>query len=142
MNKLLLLRIFAAFVCLYCLSLGALLNGPVAGVEWALANLLNYEMPADSPLPFAARLVGAYMAFFGASMGLVAWQPQRHRALLSLAAGFLILRLVQRLLTFDSLNQLFGLEQGDNLTYLLTLAAMAGLCLYFRIELQRQPASA
>jgi hypothetical protein len=131
------LRIVTGVVCLYCVGMGLGLNGSQSMVAGMAERFLGYDLPEGSPLIFAARMIGVYMAFFGVTMGLVAWRPVQNRALLSAGAVLLVVRVVQRLATFDELQQTFGLTPGRNLAYVITVAVLAVLLLAFRILLVR-----
>lgn len=132
------LRILTGMICLYCVTLGLCLNGPPEMVSGIAARFLDYEIPGDTPLIFAAKMIGVYMAFFGVTMGLVAWRPVQNRALLTVGASLLLFRAVQRMLYFEDLQAAIGLTSGKNLGYVLTVAVLAVLLLLFRILLYRE----
>lgn len=137
MKKHISLRIIAGIVCLYCVVLGLCLNGSEALVADLLRKFLDYELPENSTLIFAARMVGLYMGFFGLCMGLVAWNPVRNRALLSVAAILLVLRAIQRLAFRGDLENAFGISPEKNWIYVITVLLLAGLFIIFRFVLYR-----
>lgn len=141
MKNQLLLRLVSGIICAYCIILGICLNGGEAVVSKLALQFLEYEIPAGSPLVFAAAMTGAYMGFFGLCMGLVAWRPVQHRALLSVAVALLLFRALQRILNFQTLQETFGLSSGKNTAYVLTVVGLAVLLLFFRIRLFREMTS-
>jgi hypothetical protein len=138
MKNHLLLRIVATVICLYSVGLGVCMNGPASLVGALTTSFLDYPLPKDSTLLFAARMIGVYMGFFGVTMGLVAWNPVRHRSLLTAATILLVLRVIQRLAHLDELQVAFGLSAQKNASYVATLVTFAVILLAFRIGLHRE----
>lgn len=136
MKNHLVVRLLTGFVCVYCVILGLCLNGPDVMVRSLASGLLDYDMPEGSNLVFAARLIGVYMAFFGVTMGLVAWRPVQYRVLLTAGAGLLVLRALQRIFWFSELHTAFGTSAQKNWTYVITIVVLAALMLTFRLLLQ------
>lgn len=137
MKKHLILRVLAGIVGIYCILLGLCLNGPHTMIAGLATGFLDYELPEDSSLVFAARMIGVYMGFFGVTMGLVAWNPIRNRALLTVAVVLLVLRAIQRLVYFDELRVAFGISTQKNWGYVTTMVVLAALFLVFRLVLLR-----
>ncbi len=130
-----LLRMVTGIICVYCLILGLCLNSSETVIQGLAVRLLDYELQEEPVLILAARLIGVYMAFFGMTMGLVAWRPVQNRALLSVASGFLVVRVLQRSLYFNDLQNTFGLTAQKNSLYLGSLFVIALLLLVLRMRI-------
>ena len=134
------LRVVAGIVCVHSVAVGVCLNGPESLVAGMAAAFLDYRSPLEPSTLLAARMLGAYMTFFGLAMGLVAWDPIRHRALLTLAALLLVARAGQRLAHLDELRTVFGISDAKNWSYMATMLIMAAACAVFRIWLLKNSA--
>ena len=129
------LRIVAGILCVHSVVLGICLNGPESVVAALAAAFLDCHSALEPSVILAARMLGAYMGFFGLAMGLVAWNPVRHRALLTLAVVLLVLRALQRFLHMDELQTVFGTSAAKSWLYMGTMLVMAAACAFFRIWL-------
>jgi hypothetical protein len=138
MNGVALLRCVVWFVCLYSIGFGLLLNGPDAWVAVVAERMLNYGQEIDAPLRFTGRMLGAYMMFFGVALGLVAWNPVKNRAVLTVAVLLLLCRILQRLVYAGQLESIFGISSQRNWTYIGILAVFAVAMAAYRVTLHRQ----
>ena len=88
-------------------------------------------MPDSSAL-FLARMLGGYMLCFGVGMGLAAWDPVKNRSILSLGAGLVVLRSIQRIVQADTLQETLGLSSQANWTAIVILLVFAVFLVAFR----------
>lgn len=133
-----LLRAALWFISVYTFALGLLLNGPPSWVAAVGSILLDFDQAIDPPLAFAVRMMGAYMMFFGLAVGLTAWNPHKNRAVLSVAALFLIVRILQRAFYAAELQTTFGITPARNATFIGIMALFTLLLLLSRLLIYRQ----
>ncbi len=131
------LRGLVAFVTVYHLLLGIVLNCPVEVISWVAVNLLGASHLPDATALFPARMLGTYMIVFGLGMALVAWDPVKNRALLSLGAILVIARSLQRIFQADDLQIALGVPPQANWGTIVALLVIAMLLIVFRINLHR-----
>ncbi len=121
----------------YHLLLGIVLNCPVEVISWVAVNLLGASHLPDATALFPARMLGTYMIVFGLGMALVAWDPVKNRALLSLGAILVIARSLQRIFQADDLQIALGVPPQANWGTIVALLVIAMLLIVFRINLHR-----
>lgn len=135
MNRHLYFRGIVWFICIYNIVLGIILNCPESTVVTFTKMVLTYDGVPSVAIMFTAKLLGVYMIFFGAAMGLAAWNPVKNRAILTVGAIFLVLRALQRLIQADHLQAAFGITPQRNWVFLALLLFFAAVVLAFRLRL-------
>lgn len=135
MNKHLFFRVVVWFICIYNVLLGVIFNCPEGTVINFTKMVLSYDGIPGTAMMFTVKLLGVYMIFFGAAMGLAAWNPVKNRAILTVGAIFLVLRALQRLLQADQLQTAFGITPERNGVFIGVLIFFAVVVLIFRIKL-------
>ncbi len=137
-RKYLAFRSVVWFVCCYHVLLGIVLHCPPEWIRWVATHCLGAsQLPPVSAL-FLARMLGAYLIFFGIGMGLAAWNPNKNRALLTLGAILVLFRSVQRIAQADTLQETLGLSAATNWTTIIILWLFAVVLLLFRLQLYRE----
>ena len=137
-KKFLVLRGVVWLVCVYHVLLGVALNSPVSCITWVATHLLGATKMPDASALFLARMLGTYLIVFGIGMGLAAWNPVKNRALLSLGAILVVLRVVQRLVQVGDLQQAIGISTVGNWTTVVVLFAFAAVLAFFRYCVYQQ----
>lgn len=135
------LRFAVWFVCIYCIGFGVLLNGPESWVSFVAKGMINCELDLTPPLRFTGRMLGVYMAFFGVALGLVGWNPQKNRAILSIGVVLLVLRILQRIVFAGQLETIFGITPGRNWAYIAITGVFAVMLLAYRVMLVQEKVS-
>ena len=130
-------RVVVALVCLYHLFLGIVLNSPVDVISWVAINLLGATHLPDATALFPARMLGTYLIVFGLGMGLVAWDPVKNRALLSLGAILVVMRILQRVLQADDLQVALGITSQASWGTVIGLLLIVIVLVVFRLLLLR-----
>lgn len=125
------------FICAYNVLLGIIFNCPEGVVVGFSQMAFSYDTAPGTALLFTARLMGAYMLFFGAAMGLAAYNPVKNRALLTVGAIFLVLRALQRVVQADQLEAAFGTTPERNIIYIAMLTCFAVVVAVFRLKLYK-----
>jgi len=136
-NQFVFFRIVVWAICIYHLTLGILFNCSLETINWALTDILGATKTPDSSTLLLIRMLGGYMIFFGAGMALTAWNPVKNRSFLSLGAGLVVLRSIQRIIQSDDLNQTLGLSSQVNWIAIAILLVFAALLLTFRFALYK-----
>ena len=138
MNKYLFFRAVVWFICIYNVLLGIIFNCPESIVINFTKTVLSYDGTTSTAMMFTVKLLGVYMIFFGAAMGLAAWNPVKNRAILTVGAIFLVLRALQRVLQADQLQTAFGITPERNWMFIGLLVFFAVAVLVFRLKLQAE----
>lgn len=133
MNKLGLLKIVLAVVCLAHLALGAL--GFVAGanaVTEGVAATYGATLTLTPQLQHVLRILGAFMLAIGV-LSAYAWRdPVKHRAIINGIIVLLLLRVAQRLLFAQEVHEAFALSYGRLWGQTAFFGALAALLFFLR----------
>ncbi len=134
-KKFMAFRIIAGVICLYHVALGIVLNCPGDVIQWAVSNCMGATKLPDASSLFVAKMLGAYMIFFGLGMGLVAWNPIKNRSILTIGALLVIFRSIHRIIQADLLMESLGISTQSNWTTIIILIIFSVALLAFRFLL-------
>ncbi len=137
-RKYLVLRGVVWTVCIYHVLLGVALNAPVGLITWVATNVLGATRMPDASALFLARMLGTYLIVFGVAMGVVAFNPIKNRALLTLSAILVVLRAIQRVVQSGDLDQALGISAASNYTTIAILILIAAALAFFRFQIYRE----
>ena len=135
MKKYLFFRGVVWFISIYNVLLGIIFNCPEGIIVSFTKMVLGYDGMPGTAMMFTIRLLGVYMIFFGAAMGLAAWNPVKNRAVLTVGSIFLVLRALQRVVQASQLELAFGITAQRNWIFIAMLMGFAIVVLTFRIKL-------
>jgi len=116
------LRFLLWMICIYHVGFGLLANAPSDLMRRAATVLLGIHLPDDPTLLYVVKPFGIYCIIFGVMMGVAAWNPVKNRALISIGVVLFALRIGQRLLNLDAMQQALGVTPQRNLA---TIAVVA-----------------
>jgi hypothetical protein len=136
-KKYIVLRSVVGLVSLYHVLMGIVLNCPVNVISNIMTHLMGATKMPDASALFPARMLGTYMIVFGIGLGTAAWNPLKNRAMLTVGAILALLRVIQRLLQAQDLNQTLGISSCTNWISILILTLFAATLAFFRITLYR-----
>lgn len=134
-KKFMALRIIAGVICIYHTALGIILNSSVDVISWTLTNCMGATKLPDASALFVAKMLGAYMIFFGVGMGLVAWNPSKNRSILTIGVLLVIFRSIQRIIQADLLLESLGISAQSNCVTIIILIIFAIALIIFRLLL-------
>lgn len=137
-NKHTALRGLLWFICIYHVALGLCANLPPAQVQSVASLVFGLHLPDNPALFQLIKPFGVYVVVFGVMMGVAAWNPVKNRALITIGVILFALRLLQRLLNLDAVEQGFGVTPGRNTATIATVAAFAILLAVLRWKLYRE----
>ncbi len=111
-NSLLAGKALLWFMAAYHFLVGALLivSGE-ASIRFA-SVALGYTIEPDPALGVAGEVLGCYMIAFGLMLALVARDPHRYRSMLLVAAAFVAVRIVQRIVFADKVIEVFAVPEA------------------------------
>jgi hypothetical protein len=135
MNRHVFFRGVVWFICLYNILLGVIFNCPPDVVVSFTKLVFDYDGLPGTALLFTIRLMGVYMVFFGAAMGLAAYNPVKNRAVLTVGSIFLVVRAFQRVFQSAQLETAFGITPQRNWLFIAMLMGFAVVVLAFRLRL-------
>ncbi|MFZ2150233.1 MAG: hypothetical protein WAV15_03700 [Minisyncoccia bacterium] len=81
---------------------------------------------------YLAKFISAYMIVFSIAMALLAWKPVQYRNLVWLPITLFGIRIIQRLVFFDLINETFQTTAARNLQVIIPIAVLLVALLYFR----------
>lgn len=123
-------QITAAIAALYHLTLGlAGLLLRAGTLESTIQTFLGFVPEFTPALAMAVRFAGAYVLAFGVMMGLLALNPRRYRVLCIPALVLFGVRLVNRILLFGQISELYSVSPARNLFGVGSLAVLFVLIL-------------
>ena len=129
------LQLLLAYVCLSHLVLGGLafvsLPEPLAAsiIKWNYGAIIDLT----PSLVHVIRIVGAYMIAMGVLAGLASMNPSRNRAVIWGIILLLLLRVAQRFIFFNEIQEAFGITTVRLLVQSAHFSAIAiGLLLLLR----------
>jgi|GEM_PF-1338385 hypothetical protein len=137
-NKHTALRGLLWFICVYHVVLGLCANLPPSQVQAIAAALLGLQLPDNAALFQLLKPFGVYVMVFGVAMGIAAWNPVKNRALISLGVVLFALRLIQRLVDLDGVQQNLGVTSDRNWATIATVAVFTLLLAVLRWKLHRE----
>jgi hypothetical protein len=127
-------RSAAAVVGAYHVLLGLLgLFGPGDLLADGAKLALGVEVEPDGQVLLATRFAGSYLLAFGVMMLILASRPQKYRALVIPALLLFGVRVVVRLVSFDSLSEAMGVSTTRN------IVGIVLLLLFFTVLLVTRP---
>ena len=136
-NKHTVLRGLLWCICAYHIVLGFCANLPPSQVQAAATSLLGLHLPDSPALYQLLKPFGVYVMVFGVMMGLAAWNPVKNRALITIGVVLFTLRLLQRLIDLDEVQQNLGVSTARNWATIVTVAIFALLLGALRLKLYR-----
>ncbi len=111
-NSLLAGKALLWFMAIYHVLVGVLLivSGELS-IRFA-SLVLAYAIEPSPALGVAGEVLGCYMIAFGLMLAVVARNPERHRDLLLVAAAFVAVRVVQRVVFADKVIEVFAVPEA------------------------------
>lgn len=137
-NKHTALRALLWLICAYHVGFGLLANLPSDVMRRCAIALLGISLPTDAALDYVIKPFGIYAMTFGVMMGVAAWNPAKNRALISVGVVLFALRIVQRLLNMDAMQQAFNITPSRNLATVAVVAVFGLALAWFRFQLYRE----
>jgi hypothetical protein len=132
------LQVLLWLICVYHVGFGLLANAPSELMRQCAAGMLGINLPADAALDYVIKPFGIYVMTFGIMMGVAAWNPVKNRALISVGVVLFALRIAQRLLNLEAMQQAFGVAPSRNLVTVLVVALFGLALAWFRFQLYRE----
>ena len=126
-KTLLALQLTLWIVCAFHVFIGAGLNLSDAFVDTA-ARLYGAEQTEwNAQFLYILRPLGVFMDALSIFAGAAALNPSRHRLTIYVFAGIFIVRGAQRVLFGDQISELYGIEDGRNVTNMVFFFFSGGL---------------
>lgn len=130
------LRIFqlvAGFMSLYHLVLGII--GTVGSKEFIQSTI--YKVYGASPLVdaqflYLAKFISIYMIAFSITMAFLAWNPNKYRKLIIVPILLISVRIIERLVFFDLLQEGMKTDMTRNLQVIVPITILLILLVIFR----------
>jgi hypothetical protein len=132
------IRAILWLICLYHVVFGVLANAPAETMRQLAASVLGIHLPDEPALAYVIRPFGIYVMTFGIMMGVAAWNPVKNRALISVGVVLFALRIVQRLLNLEGMQQALGVSPSRNLGTIAVVAAFGLALAWLRLQLYRE----
>lgn len=126
------------FICLYHVILGLCANLPSDQVQSVAKAIWGIHLPEEPALYQVIKPFGVYVMIFGVAMGVAAWNPVKNRAMISIGVVLFGVRLLQRLVEHESVQQSLAVSASRNLVTIVTVGALTLLLAYFRWKLYRE----
>jgi hypothetical protein len=131
------LRALLWVIGLYHITFGLLANLPAETMRQLAATLLGFKLPAEPVVDYIVQPFGIYVIVFGVMMTVAAWNPVKNRALISVGVVLFVLRIIQRLASFDDMQRAFGVTPARNLFTVSVVALFAAALIWLRYQLYR-----
>ena len=131
------LRTLLWLICIYHVGFGLLANAPSDLMRQCAVSMLGINLPANAALDYVIKPFGIYVMTFGVMMGVAAWNPVKNRALISVGVVLFVLRIAQRLLNLEAMQQAFGVAPSRNLATVAVVAVFGLALAWFRFQLYR-----
>mgnify|MGYP001582291778 CR=1 FL=1 len=129
-------RVVAWIASIYHIILGLLGTFASADIVVPIASSVYGITPQVNPqFLYMAKFIAAYMLAFGVMMGFVALKPREHRDLVWAAVILFGIRVFDRLVYFNLLQEAFGTDMARNLVTVVPIAIIAICLLAFRPRL-------
>jgi hypothetical protein len=132
------LRTLLWLICIYHIGFGIAANLAPAQVNALAASVLGQPLPDNPALYQILKPFGIYAMIFGVMMGVAAWNPVKNRALITIGMILFGLRLLQRLLNLDEMQQGLGVSAARNWATIVAVACFALLLGVLRWKLYRE----
>ena len=126
-------RFLAGFASIYHFLLG--LVGTFASADtvvWFVNRVYGINPLVNAQFIYLAKFISIYMIVFAIAMALLAWKPVKFRKLVWLPITLFTVRVIERIVFFDLLNEAFGIEMSQNLTVVVPIALLAIAFYVFR----------
>ena len=126
-------RFLAGFASVYHFALG--LIGTFASTEtvlWVVNRVYGVNPTVDAQFIYLTKFIAAYMIVFAIAMAILAWKPMEYRNLVWLPIALFTIRVIERLVFFDLLQDAFNTDMARNLQIIIPIAIMAVALFYFR----------
>lgn len=123
------------FICVYHVACG------LAAMIWPqqipaiAATLAGMKINPVPEFVYLAKPFGVYAAVFGVMMGVAAWNPVKNRALITIGVVLFGLRILQRVLALNEVEQLFGVSHARSVQTIVIVAALGAALAWFRFRL-------
>ena len=122
----------------YHILVGLMFNGPKDWLVWAGKSLGGITSMPDAGVFYLGKPFGIYLIAFGVAMCMAAWNPVKNRSLISIAVVLFGLRVIQRLLSFNETENVFGISSTRNCVMIAIVALFGIALLIFRIRLIKE----
>lgn len=132
------LRALLWLICIYHVGFGLLANAPSDLMHRCAASLLGINLPVDAALDYVIKPFGIYVMTFGVMMGVAAWNPVKNRSLISIGVVLFALRIAQRLLNLDGMQQAFNITPSRNLATVVVVGIFGLALAWYRFQLYRE----
>lgn len=131
-------RFLAGFAGVYHCILGLL--GTFASAEFiakTVSTVYGVAPRVDLQFLSSARFASAYLLAFGVMMLLVAWKPREHHMFVWAAVVLFAIRVFDRLVYFNVLQDAYGITMAQNLRVLIPVAIILVGLIVFRPKTQQ-----
>ena len=118
-------KFLAGFVSVYHFILG--LVGTFASTDtvvWFVNRVYGVNPTIDAQFIYLAKFISIYMIVFAIAMAFLAWKPVKFRKLVWLPITLFSVRIIERLVFFDILNEAFGVDMTQNLTVIMPIGIL------------------
>jgi hypothetical protein len=119
-------------ICVYHVMIGVIAFMPPEVVRGSARVLLGLALPETPALYQVVKSLGVYALVFGVMMGVAAWDPIKNRALISVGVVLFALRIFQRLMNLDALEESFSVSTARNLGTAGVVAVIGGALAWLR----------
>jgi hypothetical protein len=126
------------FICLYHVACGLLVIAVPDQIPLVAEKLAGLKVSASPEFLYLAKPFAVYAMVFGVMMGVAAWTPVKNRALISIGVVLFALRIVQRLLSLDEVERIFGVPPARSWQTIGIVAALGLALAWLRYRLYRE----
>lgn len=137
-NKHTALRGLLWLICVYHVGCGLVVNLIPDQIPALAERLAGMKVHAAPEFISLAKPFGVYAIAFGVMMGLAAWNPVKNRALITVGVILFALRIIQRLMGLDEMEQVFGVTHAKSLTTIGIVACFGVALAWLRFQLYRE----
>ncbi len=124
----------AWFACIYHIVLGVIgLFGTADVISPLIVKIYGVNPVFDHQFVYLVKFISAYFIVFGLTMGILAKNPVKYRALVWVGVALFAIRIFTRLYYFEQLQLAFiGITIQQNLMVLLPISAITTILVLFR----------
>ncbi len=132
------LRALLWVICLYHIACGLLVVAAPEQIPLVAEKLAGLKVAASPEFLYLAKPFAVYAMVFGVMMGVAAWNPVKNRALISIGVVLFALRIVQRLLSLDEVERIFGVPPARSWQTIGIVAVFGFALAWLRFRLYRE----
>ncbi len=119
-------RFLAGFVSVYHFILALIGIFGSTGFVVSVVNRVYGATPEiNAQFLYLAKFISVYMIVFAIAMALLAWKPIQYRNLVWLPITLFGIRIIQRFVFFDLLNEAFQTTMARNLQVIIPIAILS-----------------